>query len=225
MQVYSFTVFGVIEIIKNHFPHSETVKSLFGLFLIILLWLLFCPSSTPGKRVNLRKSQCPECDSQSHKGVCMGTMAHPDWLALFGIHLHWSFPLLLWQEPAGCLENRQELTHLSRTCTAAPSIWRPRLLRGDKRLVERDSENTLQKQHLCSWHHVPSLSSADRWVCSHWKFSPKFVVLIQAAGEICCYSSLQEQSQQSAQSSCRSWRDCKQTRWVYWQRIFYIAYI
>lgn len=83
MQVYSFTVFGVIEIIKNHFPHPETVKSLFGLFLIIFLWLLFCPSSTPGKRVNLRKSQCPECDSHSHKGLCMGTMAHPDWLALF----------------------------------------------------------------------------------------------------------------------------------------------
>lgn len=48
-------IFGAVEMIKYHFPHPEMVKSPFGLFLIILFWLLFCPYSTPGKKVNLRK--------------------------------------------------------------------------------------------------------------------------------------------------------------------------
>lgn len=73
---------------------------------------------------------CPNHISCSHTGLCMATMAHPDWPALFGIHLYWSFPMVLWQELLADLWTNRSWHTFDQVCPAAWSIWRLRLLCG-----------------------------------------------------------------------------------------------
>lgn len=175
-------------LVRYKWSNTETVNSPFELLLIVLFLVIFLPFQHPRQEGEPEKKPVPRLWLPwSHRAV----HGHhgPPRLALFSIHLYWSLPCSC-DRSLPCEQTGAD-TPPSQTCTAAGSIWRPRLLRGAARRC-RETVKALQKQQWCSWHPAPCLSRAQRKVCSHWKCRPKFVVLIQVVGRICYYSSLRE---------------------------------